>query len=179
MDYTAEQIDCDVSDMAEVFEATECSQPGSSLLDFDTSVLLGSPPPFSSGNTTQALCFENNDFSFLENQPTSFTPLPMPSQISLANNPTKTDDISLYHSILYRLDSIEAAVSTSNSQIDQFNSTFAFVLSKLTSSEEIIVAIKDLKQTMKSFINAILGQVLGQVIGQGEELLEAHTKEEV
>lgn len=86
---------------------------------------------------------------------------------------------SLFHSILYRLDSIEAAVSAGNSQINQFNSTFAFIMSKLTSSEEILVAIKDLKQTMKGFINAILGQVLGKVLGQGEELLDCCTQEEV
>lgn len=86
---------------------------------------------------------------------------------------------SLFHSILYRLDSIEEAVCSTSSQIHQFNSTFAFLMSKLTRSEEVFAAIKDLKESMRWFVNAILKRILGKALGQEEEILDVRTQEEV
>lgn len=92
MEFNTENMNHESPDMSEI-RATEGSQSGSSLLDFDASALVGSPPPAGSDLNTQALCFSNSDLSFLDDQSTSFTQLPMPSQISFSNDFAKTDDI--------------------------------------------------------------------------------------
>ncbi|KAL7905994.1 hypothetical protein GGI35DRAFT_488217 [Trichoderma velutinum] len=179
MEFNSENIHSESPGISEIIKATECcSQSNSSMLDFDVPALIGSPAPSGSGLNTQSLCF-NSELSFLDDQSTSFTPLPLPSQISATNDAAKIDDIGLFHSILYRLDSIEEAVGSANSQIHQFNSTFTFLMSKLTSSEDIFVAIKDLKQSMKWFVNAILNRILGKALEQEEETLDVRTQEEV
>ncbi|KAK1255261.1 hypothetical protein MKX08_009256 [Trichoderma sp. CBMAI-0020] len=117
MEFNSENANSESPHMSGILKTAEsaCSQSGSSLLDFDASVY-----------------FNEGDLSFLDDQSSAFTPLPVPSRVSTTNELAKADDISLLHSILSRLDSIEAAVSTGNSQIHQFSSTFAFLMKSFT-----------------------------------------------
>lgn len=94
MEFNPEDTNPESPGMNEIIKASEgCSQSNSSMLDFDVSALIGSPPPSGSGIDTQALCFNNSELSFLDDQSTSFTPLPLPSQISATNDVAKIDDI--------------------------------------------------------------------------------------